>query len=74
MPDPSGADSYPIVTYSRVLLRKEYPDQIAIPLRELMLWCLRDGQRYASQIGYLPLPQLVIDKALTAVNGTSPGG
>jgi len=74
VPDPSGADSYPIVTYSWVLLRKEYPNQIATPLRQLMRWCLQDGQRYASQIGYVPLPQPVVDKALASVNGISPGG
>jgi hypothetical protein len=74
VPDPTGADSYPIVTFSWVLLRKGHKDQVATPLRDLFRWCLQDGQRYASQLGYVPLPQPVVQKALTAVNGVSPGG
>jgi len=74
VPDPSGADSYPIVTFSWVLLRKGYKDQVATPLRDLFRWCLQDGQRYASQLGYVPLPAPVVEKALAAVNGISPGG
>jgi phosphate transport system substrate-binding protein len=74
VPDPTGADSYPIVTFSWVLLRKGSNNQVATPLRDLLVWCLQDGQRYASQLGYVPLPQPVVQKALTAVNGISPGG
>jgi phosphate transport system substrate-binding protein len=74
VPDPTGADSYPIVTFSWVLLRKGNNNQAAIPLRELFTWCLQDGQRYASQLGYVPLPQPVVQKALAAVNAISPGG
>jgi len=74
VPDPSGADSYPIVTFSWVLLRKGPDNQVATPLRELFAWCLQDGQRYASQLGYVPLPQPVVQKALAAVNSMNPGG
>ena len=74
VPDPAGADSYPIVTFSWALLRKGYKDQVATPLRDLFRWCLQDGQRYASQLGYVPLPEPVVQKALAAVNGISPGG
>lgn len=75
VPDPSGADSYPIVTFSWVLLRKSYPNsQTATALRELFRWCLQDGQRYASQVGYLPLPPAVAEKALSALNNAALGG
>lgn len=74
VPDPAGAESYPIVTFSWILLRKTYPDpQIANALRDLVRWSLQDGQRYSSQIGYVPVPSDVADKALTALNGVSPG-
>jgi len=73
-PDPTGAESYPIVTLSWVLLRKQYPDPAAGSLRDLFRWCLQDGQRYASQLGYVPLPPSVVQKALAVVNGISPGG
>lgn len=73
-PDPSGADSYPIVTFSWILLRKGYNPQTADAVRDLFRWSLQDGQRYASQIGYVPLPTPVAEKALAAVNSISPGG
>jgi len=73
--DPAGAESYPIVTFSWVLLRKTYKDpQIAKALRDLFLWCLQDGQRYASQVGYVPVPAAVVEKALSALNAINPGG
>ena len=73
VPDPSGADSYPIVTYSWVLVRKSYNDPTASGLRDLFRWCLQDGQRYSSQIGYVPLPASVVEKSLAAVNSIAPG-
>jgi phosphate transport system substrate-binding protein len=68
VPDPSGANSYPIVTYSWVLLRKQYENpQTAKALRDLFQWSLQDGQRYSSQIGYVPVPQSVGEKAAKAL-------
>ena len=75
VPDPSGPDSYPIATFSWVLLRKSYPNrQTADALKNLFQWSLQDGQHYATELGYVPLPKSVADKALAAVNGISAGG
>jgi len=69
VPDPSGVDSYPIVTFSWVLLRKNNPDPAkAKALRELFTWCLLDGQRFSSEMGYIPLPHSVAAKSLSALN------
>ena len=49
VPDPSGSDSYPIVTYSWILLRKNNPDAAKAKLiHDLFSWCLQDGQRIRS--------------------------
>ncbi len=73
VPDPPGADSYPIVTFSWILLHKSYKDtQTADAIRKLFQWSLQDGQRYASELGYVPLPAAVSEKALAAVNGITP--
>lgn len=73
-PDPRGADSYPIATFSWVLLRKSYKDaQTADAVRKLFQWSLQDGQHFASELGYVPLPSSVADKALAAVNSITPG-
>jgi phosphate transport system substrate-binding protein len=75
VPDPSGAESYPIVTYSWALLHKRYTNpQTAIALRKLFEWCLQDGQRHASEVGYVPVPLPVADKALRVLSGSYPGG
>ena len=67
-PDPKGAHSYPIVTYSWLLLRKKYKNpETANALREFVQWSLSDGQRYAPEIGYIQLPGAVADKAQAAV-------
>ena len=47
MPDPDGKDSYPIITYSWLLLHKTYNDPKELEaLKELVRWCLDEGQEY----------------------------
>jgi phosphate transport system substrate-binding protein len=51
-PDPPGADSYPIVTYSWLLLYGSYPDQKkAKALTDFVKWGITDGQKYAENLG-----------------------
>jgi phosphate transport system substrate-binding protein len=74
VPDPSGADAYPIVTFSWILLRRNYDDPLKEnAIRELFRWCLRDGQEYAAQLGYIPLPAEVTERSLQALDSLSPG-
>ena len=57
VPDPKGADSYPIVTFSWILLRKNYQNaETANALRELFLWSLQDGQRYSLNLAMCGCP------------------
>ena len=73
--DPSGANSYPIVTFSWILLRKNYTNaETANAVRDLFQWCLQDGQRYAAELGYVRVPPSVSDKALAALNSINSGG
>ncbi len=75
VPDPSGPDSYPVVTFSWALLHKSYQDaKTAEGLKNLFQWSLQDGQRYANELGYVPLPSAVAEKSLAAVNRISSGG
>ena len=74
VPDPAGTDSYPIATFSWILLRKSYKDTKTVAaLKDLFQWSLQDGQRYATELGYVPLPESVAQKALAAVNSIQPG-
>jgi phosphate transport system substrate-binding protein len=63
--DPSGARSYPIVTYTWALLRTGYdtPEKTEA-VRQLMRWALTDGQSYAEGLWYVPLPGNVVQAAL----------
>jgi len=73
VPDPPGPDSYPLVTFSWILLHKSYRDaSTADEVRKLLQWSLQDGQRYASELGYVALPSEVTTKALTAIDTIGP--
>jgi len=75
VPDPSGENSYPIVTLSWILLHKKYASaETATAIRDLFRWCLLDGQKYAPALDYLPLPASVAQKALVALNSINSGG
>jgi phosphate transport system substrate-binding protein len=59
--DPDGPKSYPIATYTWMLFYKENKDpKKAAALRSLVEYCLNDGQKLSSQMGYIPLPDNVV--------------
>jgi phosphate transport system substrate-binding protein len=73
VPDPEGPDAYPIVTYTWALLYTEYRDgKKAATLREVLRYCLTDGQKIAGELGYIPLPEALIARALKAVDTIQP--
>jgi phosphate transport system substrate-binding protein len=66
--DPAAKDAYPIVTYTWVVLYKQYQDKKkAEILRDLLKYCLTDGQKDSESLGYIPLPPVVSDKAIAAL-------
>jgi phosphate transport system substrate-binding protein len=74
VPDPAGASSYPIVTFSWILLRRSYDDAAhARALRDLVTWSLTEGQKTARESGYVELPASVREKALKALEALPPG-
>jgi phosphate transport system substrate-binding protein len=71
--DPEGADSYPIVTYTWILAYKKYADPTKAKAMEAMIeYGLTEGQKQAKELGYIPLPQTVIQKVVTAADQISP--
>src|SRR5215470_1211160 len=60
LPDPEGPHAYPIATYTWLLLYKKNADpKKAAALRELVDYCLTEGQKVSAQMGYIPLPESV---------------
>jgi phosphate transport system substrate-binding protein len=65
LPDPDGMDSYPIVTYTWLLLYKSYSNEAkATKVKQFVNWGLTEGQSFAAEYGYAPLPEPVAASAL----------
>jgi phosphate transport system substrate-binding protein len=61
LPDPAGADAYPIVTYTWLLCYRKYADpKVAEALKAVIRYGLTDGQKFSSDLGYVPLPEGVV--------------
>ena len=67
--DPAGAGSYPIVTYTWLLLLASYGDaRRGDAVRRFVHWGLTEGQKASAGLGYLPLPEPVAARALAALD------
>ena len=72
-PDPEGKASYPIVTYTWIICNKTYKDaKKAKLLRDVLTWCVTDGQKESDELGYIPLPEAVVAKVKAAIKNIGP--
>ena len=62
-----GADSYPIASFSYLLLYKELTTNPGLNnqnkaqnLVDFINWAITDGQQFTSELGYVPLPDQVV--------------
>jgi phosphate transport system substrate-binding protein len=63
--DAPGADSYPIASFSYLLLYKELSTNVdslekAQAIAQFVNWAITDGQQFASPLHYVPLPDSVV--------------
>ena len=63
--DAPGANSYPIASFSYLLLYKELSTNIdsmdkAQALAQFINWAITDGQQFASPLHYVPLPDSIV--------------
>jgi phosphate transport system substrate-binding protein len=73
LPDPEGKDSYPIVTYSWLLIHKSNGSpRTSAALKDVLKYCLTDGQNDSVTLGYLPLPEKVRQAELRALDSLAP--
>jgi phosphate transport system substrate-binding protein len=72
--DPAGPESYPIVTYTWLLCYKDYASkpEIVKPLKDVIRYCLTDGQKASAEMGYIPLPEEVTSKVIAALDNIKP--
>ena len=69
IPDPEQKDAYPIVSLTWVLLYENPKDPAkAKAFNEFLKWSLKDGKQFATELGYIPLPEDLTTKVTTAVD------
>ena len=65
-----GENSYPISSFSYILVYKDLsymkPEK-AEALKEFLLWIITEGQSYAPELGYAPLPEEVVQHNLETI-------
>jgi phosphate transport system substrate-binding protein len=64
--DPAGETAYPIASFTWMLFYKDQDDAKAEALRKLVEYGVKEGQAIADSMGYIPLPEVVQEKVLSA--------
>lgn len=65
-----GKGSYPISSYTYLLIYENQKDAgKGKIMKEFLQWALGDGEKFAKELGYAPLPDKVINKANAIVSG-----
>ncbi|MDX6713110.1 MAG: phosphate transport system substrate-binding protein [Blastocatellia bacterium] len=73
--DAAGASAYPISSYTYILVYKEQKDATKGKLLvDYLWWGLHDGQKYAKDLQYAPLPDAIVKRAEAKVNSITSGG
>jgi len=63
--DPAAPDAYPIATFTWQLFYKKQDAKKAEWLRKLVEYCVTTGQKISDSMGYIPLPENIIEKIKT---------
>jgi phosphate transport system substrate-binding protein len=71
--NPAGKESYPISSFTWLLIRKQNSDSVkAGPLHNFLLWILHpEGQRIAEDLHYAPLPPPVVELVEQRIAGNA---
>jgi phosphate transport system substrate-binding protein len=63
-----GPDAYPMASFTWLLLYEDPPDKARSKVMvEFVRWAVTDGQKYARELGYAPLPPNVAEMELKAL-------
>lgn len=66
--DPEGSKDYPVATFTWLLVKKAYPDAgKAAAVKAFVKYGLTKGQDAATKLGYISLPESVVEKVMAAV-------
>ncbi|MGD1862541.1 MAG: phosphate ABC transporter substrate-binding protein PstS [Leptolyngbyaceae cyanobacterium] len=67
--DPEGDESYPVVTYTWMMVYEQYDDpQVAKAIEVMIEYGLNEGQASAPELGYIALPDNVRERVAAAAD------
>lgn len=73
--DADGENSYPISSYTYILVFKEQPSEPkGKALADFLWWALTDGEKFVEELHYGPLPSAVAEKVKVKLNSMTSGG
>ncbi len=73
--DAAGANAYPIASYTYVLVYQEQKDAAkGKALVDFLWWGIHDGESFAKDLQYAPLPAQIVQKAEAKLNSITSGG
>ena len=71
----NGAGVYPISSYTYILAYKVQSDATkGKTLVDFLWWGIHDGEKFAKELQYAPLPDEIIKRAETKINSITAGG
>ena len=71
----SGADAYPIASYTYILAYKEQNDAAkGKALVGFLWWGIHDGEKFARDLQYAPPPEEIVKRAEAKINSITSGG
>jgi phosphate transport system substrate-binding protein len=67
--NPPGKDAYPVASFTWLLVYENAQDKAqAKAMVDFMKWALADGQKFARELGYAPLPKTIAEMALKSLD------
>jgi phosphate transport system substrate-binding protein len=73
--DPAGASTYPISSYVYALVYKDQKDATkGKALVDFLWWGIHDGENFARDLQYSPLPSKIVTRAEAKINSITSGG
>jgi len=64
--DQPGDKSWPITAATYMLMRKDYPAERNQAVLKFLDWCLKNGQKQAEALAYVPMPDSVVKQIESA--------
>lgn len=73
--DAGGAGVYPISSYTYILVYKDQKDAVKGKLLvDFLWWGIHDGEKFAKDLQYAPLPEEIVKRAEAKINSITSGG